>query len=183
MHCTNCGSPVEAGAKFCGKCGAAVAPVAQYGSGTAATPAPAGPAVAVAGQPETKGRRVLAFLIDIVPALLIAMVRILPLIGQLSVSLLGTAYWLLRDVNGASPGKLVLGSEVVNIDGRPSTVGQRIGRNLTLAIPGLFATIPFIGIFIAAPVSFLLLIAEVGMLLATGRRIGDMLAGTTVVRK
>jgi uncharacterized RDD family membrane protein YckC len=139
-------------------------------------------ATPVAGQVEDKGRRVLAFLIDIIPALLLVVINFIPFLDWLA-GLAAAAYWLLRDINGSSPGKMVLGSVVVSASGGPSTTQQRILRNVTLAVPGLISAIPFIGIYLAAPISFIAFIGEVVMLLVTGRRVGDMLANTTVVRK
>jgi uncharacterized RDD family membrane protein YckC len=137
---------------------------------------------AFSGQPEEKGRRILAFLIDIIPALFLVVLNFIPFLDWLA-ALAASAYWLLRDFNGASPGKMVMGSLVVSANGAPSSTNQRILRNVPLAVPGLIALIPFVGIYIAAPISMIVFIGEVVMLLVTGRRVGDMLANTMVVRK
>lgn len=183
MICSNCGAPLGASDKFCQKCGAS----AQLSSGVGgAVPVPAQsiPATPVitAGHVEDRGRRVVAFLIDIIPAILLAVLNFMPLIGHFISAAMISAYWLLRDINEASPGKMVIGSRVVSADGSPASTGQRIGRNVTLALPGLISAIP-LGFLIALPLSFLFFFLEVVMLLLTGNRLGDKLAGTTVVRK
>jgi uncharacterized RDD family membrane protein YckC len=181
MHCSTCGAPLGASDKFCQKCGA----LAQLSAGTGAgIPVPAQniAITAAAGQPEDKGRRVGAFLIDIVPAIILAALNLLPLVGHFVSSTVIAAYWLLRDINEASPGKMVLGSRVVSANGSPATTGQKIGRNITLALPGLISAIP-LGFLFAIPLALLFFFTEVVMLLVTGNRLGDKLAGTTVVRR
>lgn len=182
MTCTNCGAPIAPSDRFCQRCGAAISQLPPPEGTAALEPGREVGLTALAGQAESRGRRVAAFLIDIIPAIILSILNLMPLIGRLISSSLIALYWLLRDFNEASPGKMVLGSRVVSADGSPATVGQRIGRNVTLAVPGLIAAIPF-GTFIAVPLSVLFFFTEVGMLLFTGRRLGDILAGTTVVRR
>lgn len=183
MHCPTCGSPLQTADRFCPKCGTAVGELTPAGGG--AVPAPAEPMIVkpFRGLAEDKGRRVLAFLIDIVPAIVIAVLNFMPVIGRLLGPGASAAYWLLRDITDSSPGKMVLGSRVVQLDGSPATVGQKILRNVTLAAPGLLNVIPFFGPFMGGLLGGCLFLIEVGMLLATGRRLGDMLANTTVVRR
>ena len=74
-------------------------------------------------------------------------------------------YWLFRDINGASLGKLLLGLEVVQADGQPSTSSQRIKRNVPLCIGHFLFAIPIIGYFIGLPIIILVNLTEVIMLL------------------
>ena len=192
MHCTNCGTPAEASATFCENCGTALHP-SSAGSSTIdigpATPAwqtPSGANTAVAGFPpqvEDKGRRAIAYLIDVVPMILLAVLHFLPIVGWMFYGLIHACYWLFRDYTGASLGKTALGAYVTSEDGSPSTTRQRILRNAPLAIPGIIGMIPLIGIFFEAAFALVIFGGEALMLLLTGRRVGDYLAGTTVYRK
>ena len=132
---------------------------------------------------EEKGRRVVAYLIDVVPMIFLALIHFLPIVGWILYGFIHAFYWLLRDVNGASLGKSVLGSYVAAEDGVPATTSQRILRNVPLAIPGLLGMIPLIGIVFEFVVAILIFGGEALFLLATGRRLGDRLAGTQVFRK
>src|SRR5262245_9131214 len=66
------------------------------------------------------GIRFAAVLIDVIPAIIIGLVGIIPIIGQLIAGIVLGCYWLLRDINGASLGKMALGLVVVMADGTPS---------------------------------------------------------------
>jgi uncharacterized RDD family membrane protein YckC len=92
-----------------------------------------------------KGTRVVGYLIDVVPTLLIGLLGLIPIVGIMLKGLLLCPYWLLRDVTGSSLGKLVMGSRVVLKDGREAPVSARILRNLPIAIPGGLLVIPFLG--------------------------------------
>jgi uncharacterized RDD family membrane protein YckC len=106
----------------------------------------------------------------------------LPVGGAPVSSVVLVAWWLLRDLPGASLGKRLLGLKVVRQDGSPSDVRARLLRNLTL-IPGpLFSLIPIAG-FTGPAVSLSLVLVEVGFLVIRHERLGDRLAGTMVVRK
>ncbi len=115
--------------------------------------------------------------------LLLALIHFIPFIGWMFYGLIHACYWLLRDINGASPGKSVMGSFVGSADGTPSTTQQRLLRNLPLAIPGILGMIPLIGIFFEGIVALVIFGTEAILLLVTGRRFGDRLAGTAVFRK
>lgn len=93
------------------------------------------------------------------------------------------AYWLFRDVNGASLGKLVVGTKVVGRNGGPASTQQRIVRNIVLVLPMLVDFIPVIGVFFGQGAFGLVSLLECIFLLATGERISDKLADTAVVRK
>ena len=180
-YCQNCGTSVADNVAFCPNCGTGISPVV---ANTGFTPTYAsGSAVLQVSQPEEKGRRVLAYLIDVIPMLLLAVIHFVPIIGWIFYGLLHALYWLLRDINGASPGKSILGSYVVSEKGAASTTSQRILRNVPLAIPGFVGMIPLIGIFFELGLAFIIFGGEAILLLTTGRRLGDRLAGTNVYRK
>ncbi len=143
-------------------------------------------------EPADKLIRFLAWMIDVlivVPFLFVLgfVLGLIPviglLIGGMAGGLLGTAYFLLRDFNGASPGKMLLGLKVVSRNGQPADQKALILRNVTLAAPHLLNLIPIIGwlfaIVIAVPVG----LTEAICALVKGERMGDMLAGTLVVKK
>jgi uncharacterized RDD family membrane protein YckC len=135
------------------------------------------------GQTEDVGRRILAFLIDVIPMLILSLLHLLPVFGWMLYGLIHALWWLLRDMNGASPGKSIIGCYVASANGGPSTTRQRILRNLPLAIPGIIGMIPLIGVVLEFFLALAIFGIEALMLLTTGRRIGDRIAGTTVSRK
>jgi uncharacterized RDD family membrane protein YckC len=138
---------------------------------------------ALAVRQEEKTNRVIGFLIDLIPAFFLGWINVLPILGWMIHGFLSACYWLFRDITGSSIGKMVMGSVVVREDGTPASVSQKILRNLPLALPGFIGVIPFIGIFFEIILGALILGIEIILLLSTGRRLGDRLAGTTVVRK
>ncbi len=129
------------------------------------------------------GIRVCAYLIDCIPAMLIGLLNLIPIAGAVICGLLSTPYWLLRDVTGASLGKLVLGLRVVSKDGSNSTVGQRVLRNLTLAIGPALLIIPLLGIMLCAIIGGVIGLVEIIFFLTQRERLGDRFAKTAVVRK
>jgi uncharacterized RDD family membrane protein YckC len=137
-----------------------------------------------AGPVTDVGLRVGAYLIDVIPAILAGLaVGWIPIVGAVMLGFILFAYWLLRDITGSSIGKLVLGLRVVKKDGSPSGIKERILRNLPIAAgPGLLI-IPLAGYAIAPPMAGILILTESVLLLAKNERLGDMLAGTTVVKK
>lgn len=184
MFCSNCGAETDLTARFCANCGALqpgfpeVLPAAVQ----SITPL-ASAAVGFPPQVDDKGRRVIAFLIDVLPVMVLALVHLLPVIGWIFYGFVHACYWLLRDYTGSSLGKMALGAYVTSEDGSPATTQQRLLRNVTLAIPGVIGMIPVIGIFFEAFFAFLFFGLEAVLLLTTGRRLGDRIAGTTVYRK
>lgn len=138
---------------------------------------------ALAVRPEDKARRIVGFLIDVIPSLVLGLINLLPILGWMVHGFLSACYWLLRDITGASVGKMVTGSLVVSENGGPASTGQKILRNLPLALPGFVGMIPIVGILFEMILAVVILAIEVLLFLATGRRLGDRLAGTTVVRK
>jgi uncharacterized RDD family membrane protein YckC len=167
MHCPNCGTSVETGAPFCPNCGRDL-------KGAAETSLP---------QPEEKVRRIVAYLIDVIPMLVLALIHLLPIFGWMFYGLLHACYWLFRDINGASLGKVVMGSFVASENGTPAGTQQRVLRNVTLALPGIVGIIPLFGIFLEAGLALVIFGGEAILLLTTGRRLGDRIAGTMVFRR
>jgi uncharacterized RDD family membrane protein YckC len=92
-------------------------------------------------------------------------------------------YWLLRDIGGASLGKLALGMRVVSQNGQPASKGARVLRNLPLIAAPLCMLIPILGYVLVLPVGAIVLLVEGIMLLSQGSRLGDKMAGTVVVKK
>ncbi len=188
MHCPNCATPVSSNTGFCPNCGTKLgdAPAdaaANYPSTYPASSPTGDGSVIVLGQPEEKLKRVVAYLIDVVPMLILAFLHLLPVFGWMLYGLLHACYWLFRDINGASLGKMLMGSVVGSVDGSPSTTNQRIMRNVPLAIPGILGMIPVLGVFFEFGLALFIFGGEAIILLATGRRFGDSLAGTQVFRK
>lgn len=127
--------------------------------------------------------RAAGYLIDVLPTILVGLLGLIPIAGPIMVGLVITPYWLLRDVTGASLGKLALNMRVVAANGQPASVASRLIRNVPLAIPGMFMIVPFLGIVVAPAIGLVIILIEAISLFAQGRRVGDMLAGTTVVPK
>lgn len=137
---------------------------------------------AVQAQIASAGIRAAGYLIDLIPACILALFGLIPLLGSIIAGLLLLPYWLLRDITGRSLGKLLLGLAVVDKNGSQARFGQRILRNLPLALgPGLLI-IPLLGYVLAPIVASLLVFTEIVMLVTQGHRLGDRLAGTTVVK-
>ncbi|MGI8960751.1 MAG: RDD family protein [Bryobacteraceae bacterium] len=188
MHCPNCGTLVQTGAAFCPNCGTGLNATAipEHGSPSGSSsqfPTNISPVPAILSQPEERVRRVVAYLIDVVPMLLLAFIHFLPVIGWMFYGLIHACYWLFRDINGASLGKLVMGSFVASENGTPASTKQRILRNVTLALPGVVGTVPLLGLFFEAGLAIVIFGAEAILLLVTGRRLGDRIAGTMVFRR
>ncbi len=129
------------------------------------------------------GIRVCAYLIDCIPALFLGLFNLIPIAGAVICGLLATPYWLLRDVSGASLGKLLLGLKVVSKDGGNSTVGQRVLRNVTLAIGPALLIVPLLGIVLCAIVGGIIGLVEIIFFLTQRERLGDRFAKTAVVKK
>jgi uncharacterized RDD family membrane protein YckC len=144
----------------------------------AAVPQVSSPAVSV-----DKGVRAAGYLIDVVPAIIFSLFALIPVLGPIMAGLLLAPYWLLRDVTGASLGKLILGSKVGLKSGQPATVGARILRDLPLAVGPAFLIIPFLGYLLGPVIAGVAVLVETILLLTGGERLGDKLAGTTVVKK
>lgn len=168
MFCTNCGANSQG--RFCQNCGA---PTNHSDTNRGSE-----------GQVTDVGLRIAAYLLDVIPAMIVGLaVGWIPIIGAILAGLILLTYWLLRDITGSSIGKRIVGLRVVRMDGSPSGAKGRILRNLPIAIgPGLLV-IPLAGYALAPPVAGILILTEFVLLATKKQRLGDMLAGTTVVRK
>ena len=172
VFCRNCGSALERG-QPCPNCAASAARQAY-----AAMP------VAVSGPTADVGLRALAYLLDVIPMIIVGiLIGWIPILGAMIFGFILLGYWLLRDFAGHSLGKMLLGLVVVKKDGSPSETTQHVLRNSTIAIGPALLMIPLIGYVLGPVVSFLCIITEVVMLLVKKERIGDIIAGTTVVKK
>ena len=130
-----------------------------------------------------KWTRVAGYFIDLIPAVILGLVAMIPVIGLIFAGLLLGPYWLLRDISGASLGKLALGMKVVSLNGQPASKGARVLRNLPLIAAPLCMLIPFLGYVLVIPVGVIVLLVEGIMLLSQGSRLGDKMAGTVVVKR
>jgi uncharacterized RDD family membrane protein YckC len=130
-----------------------------------------------------KWLRVAGYLLDCLPTLLLIFFAWIPIAGLILAGLFLVPYWLLRDVTGASLGKLLIGLKVVGKDGRQTSTGARILRNVPLILGPLCMLIPILGYIFAGPVAAIVVLVEGIMLLSQGERLGDRLAKTAVVRK
>ena len=207
MTCPQCKTQDADDVNFCQRCGTrlqvsapspatfAPNPSYRYESGASSEP-PQGysgyqssfvPVATVAQQAgyvlATKPMRWLAMFIDHLLILLVIPIALIPLIGGLIAGGLIIAFWVMRDVKGASPGKQLLGLQVVSKDGQPATREALIKRNLPFAVPHILQIIPYAGIFLSALLMFPINLIEAILVVATGERIGDRIAGTMVVKK
>jgi uncharacterized RDD family membrane protein YckC len=129
--------------------------------------------------PATTGQRLVTYLVDVIPAIILAVLTgWIPIIGGVVLA----SYWLLRDVTGASLGKLLLGLRVRKRDGSEIDAGSRVLRNVTIALGPSLLIIPLLGYALAPPVACVLILIETIMLLTQGERLGDKFAGTAVFR-
>lgn len=99
---------------------------------------------------------------------------------------LGTLYIALCDglQEGQSVGKRVVGFRVVSMeDGKPCTFNQSLIRNLPFGVPLLFTIVPVWGWIFSAFIGLPLILLELYLLLkiASGNRLGDVMADTTVM--
>jgi uncharacterized RDD family membrane protein YckC len=182
MFCTSCGTSFEG--QFCPSCGTRAGAAS---GGAAASGVPGGAAAASVALPAIDsviGLHCGAVLIDAVPIIIVSLILgWVPIAGGMLVGLISIAYWLLRDINGASPGKMLLGLKVVRKDGSESGTQERILRNVTLIAGGVFALIPLAGLVLGPAIGLAMGIVELVFLLTQKERLGDRIAGTTVVRK
>jgi uncharacterized RDD family membrane protein YckC len=130
----------------------------------------------------SKGERAAAYIIDVIPAALAGlMFGWIPFVGAMIAGFILAPYWLLRDITGASIGKLVLGLRVVAKDNQEASIGKRVLRNLPLAIGPALLVIPIVGYIVAPFVALPISLVEIILLFSQGERLGDKLAGTSVV--
>ena len=157
----------------------------------------------VFGEPQRAGvgRRMVGYILDVLPTLLLFPLPLIPIIGPMMFGIALLVYWLLRDIRGASLGKWAMGMEVRMANGGPALGGKCVMRNVTLAIgptcsviqgiltlvavvfPPLMVIVGYLGLIVVFGISFCVIMTELAFLLFTGRRIGERLAGTIVVLK
>ena len=173
MFCNDCGTAFEGQA--CPSCGT------RSGAALSGSTASAFPAAAVASPVVL---RCCGYLIDMVPAMLVGiLLGLVPVAGPMLTGIVLIAYWLLRDINGASPAKMLLGLRVVSKGGGESSAQERILRNVTLIVGPVFLLIPLAGVVVGPLITCGTLVLELFFLITRKERLGDMLAGTAVVRK
>ena len=178
MECQNCRTPLPDSSRFCSNCGT------PFSSTASASQSPwASGAFVLPAAKEELFRRAVAYLLDLAPVIVLATLHFIPFLGWITFGALTSAWWLLRDINGASLGKSIVGSTVLTEGGHLCTTNQLILRNVTLAIPAILHMIPLFGILIGPIAALIIWPVEILLLLVTGRRIGDRLAGTDVFRK
>ena len=157
-----------------------------------AVPEGAAPAV---GKAEL-GKRIIAAIIDAIPAILIAFILgMIPFIGGIIGGLLAAGWWLVRDgldlefADKRSLGKKIMKLRPVRLDGQPMTLEVSIKRNLPLAfycVGYLLWIVPVLGHIVSIPIFIIgglvgLVEAVLVITDAEGRRWGDKMAGTKVI--
>ncbi|MBN1114437.1 MAG: RDD family protein [Oligoflexia bacterium] len=123
--------------------------------------------------------------LDLIIMVIIAL--IIQLVWYPIAAVVAIMYMLFHDGmnNGVSPGKKVIGLKVVKItDGSPIIWKDSLLRNLSFGLFTLFAVIPMMGWVLMFLIGIPLLIFEAYLIysLESGYRLGDILAGTQVVR-
>jgi uncharacterized RDD family membrane protein YckC len=161
MVCTACGNAFEG--PYCPACGSdAHAGVPSHSAGVEL--------------------RAGAYLIDLAPAMVISFcATFLPVGGTTAAGVLLLAWWLLRDITGASVGKRMLKLRVVRQDGSESGPRERVLRNVTLIGGPVFMLIPVSTGVMGSVTGLILIVIEMAALVMLKRRLGDMLAGTAVI--
>jgi uncharacterized RDD family membrane protein YckC len=141
---------------------------------------------------DTTIRRAGAYLLDLLVVFLIALLAgssgsdTPATRASFPVAIVAAIYLLIKDVVGASPGKLALGLHVTGVAGGATDIKQRLIRNIPLALaPGLSAFTPAgstIGT-IAGIAGGLIFLADAAFVFDGGQRFGDRMAETAVYRK
>lgn len=134
------------------------------------------------GQPVELPMRFVGMLIDWVPTLVVLPLGVIPIVGPIIAGLIIGIWYLLRDIKGASLGKMLLKERVVMKDGSVPDQAALIKRNITVAAPALCMAIPLAGYILGPLVAVAALILEVVMLATKGERFGDQIAGTKVIK-
>lgn len=129
------------------------------------------------------GLRGAAYLIDVLPAFLMALIALVPLVGHIVAGLLIGFYWLYRDAGNFSIGKIALGLQVVQMNGEAATKSALKRRNLPIALGAFVGAIPLAGMILGPITSFIAFIVTLLLLLTEGYTLGDKWAGTTVVKR
>ncbi len=171
--CPDCGAVLSSNA-MCLKCGTAV-PIPE----TTLTESAPSSRVEVS-------RRLLAGAIDLVPAVLLlaiiayfrTRIGFAPRATATAVTLIPFVFILLRDaLRGRSPGKLILGLQVLQRDTRePAGVPESVLRNAPIAAAVLLLPTGPFGMFAGSSI----VAAQVAAIVATGRGLSDRMGGTEV---
>ncbi len=93
----------------------------------------------------------------------------------------GVIFILIADgiFDGRSPGKMLLRLRTVREDGSPATIREAILRNLDIALALILWQIPLLGWFFLGGILFIDFVVLLGS--NKSQRMGDLIAGTTVV--
>lgn len=135
------------------------------------------------GSPELRKasvvKRILARVVDVLVAW--AFTLVLPPAGILA----GLVYLALADAlpKGQSLGKMVFGLEVITQDVNPCDLKASAYRNIPFVLVLLFAAIPLLGWILLILAGIPILLIELWLVVAdhNGSRLGDRIAGTTVI--
>lgn len=130
------------------------------------------------------------FLAALVDGIIAGIPGFIPVVG----ALVGAAYVLTKDAlvyeltrdpawKNRSPGKKLLGLEVVNLGGGDLDLAGSARRNITLALGTLLGAVPVAGWVAGMAVGTILGLVESVLVLVDprGRRLGDRIANTQVV--
>jgi uncharacterized RDD family membrane protein YckC len=126
-------------------------------------------------------KRIMARLIDGLVAWALALV--MPPVGILA----GLLYLATADGfhKGQSLGKMVFGLEVVTREGEPCDLKASLYRNIPFVLALLFAAVPLLGWILLVIAGVPILLIEMWLVIVDdqGSRLGDRIAGTTVVER
>ncbi|UCG37876.1 MAG: RDD family protein [bacterium] len=126
-------------------------------------------------------KRIMARLVDILIAW--ALVLVIPPVGFLA----GFLYLAAADgvQKGQSLGKMVFGLEVLTREGTPCDLKSSLYRNLPFVLALVFAAIPLLGWILLLIAGIPILLIELWLVVVDekGERLGDRIAGTTVVER
>jgi uncharacterized RDD family membrane protein YckC len=187
MQCPKCSTQNPPEASFCAECGAAITPAPVPVPAPTPAPAPASaPAAAPARGKAPSGARILAGITDLAiasgPGYAASVWFIADVLADRSPGLSATVatlsylwgggYLLFRDaIPVGSFGKRIAGLAVVGRDGQRARAGGSAARNADLVLLGWL--VPVLGWVVEGVVA---------LVSRTGRRAGDAIAGTQVVR-
>ena len=142
------------------------------------------------------GKRIVAAIIDAIPAILVSFILgLIPFIGGIIGGLLAAGWWLVRDgldlefADKRSVGKKIMKLRPIRLDGQPMTLDVSIKRNLPLAfycVGYLLWIVPVLGHLVSIPIFVIggfvgLIEAVLAITDSEGRRWGDKMAGTKVI--
>jgi uncharacterized RDD family membrane protein YckC len=161
-----------------------------------ATPGSAVPAAPAAVAKADLAKRFLAFLIDVIPAIIVGIIfGLIPFIGGPIAGILVGGWWLVRDgldldfADKRSLGKKIMKLRPIRLDGQPMDINTSIKRNIPIAIycvGYLCWVVPVLGHLVSLPIFAIggIITLIEAILVVTdpeGRRWGDKMAGTKVV--